>query len=215
MSMPSHVFRDRTEAGEQLARALEHYRGTDAVVLGIPRGGVQVAHAVARALDLPLDIVLAKKIGHPNDPEFAVGAVSLDAVRVDPRHALAPEWLHQEVERLQRQLRERAHRYRGERPPEPLRGRTVIVVDDGVATGHTLLATIDLLRRQHPARIVVAMPVVPPSFVPQGEAVVDAFVHLLAPSDFHGVGQFYTDFRPVEDDVVTDLLNDAWRTHHP
>jgi predicted phosphoribosyltransferase len=206
---------DRQEAGERLAQELEQYRGSDAVVLGIPRGGVAVAHAVAKALGLPLDIVMVKKIGHPDNPEFAIGAVSLDAVRVDPRYDASATWLEAEVERLRAGMLERSRRFRGDRPPEPLAGRTVILVDDGVATGHTLLATIDLLRKQRPASIVVSMPVVPPSFLTKGRSHADTFIHLLAPADFQAVGQVYADFRPVEDDEVVRLLNDAWRVTHP
>lgn len=203
-------FTDRAEAGRALARELEHHRGTDALVLAIPRGGVAVGRALARELGLPLDVVLAKKIGHPMNREFAIGAATLDAMVVD-RHADVPDaYIHEEVERIRGQMRQRMHAYRGDRPAPALRDRTVIVVDDGVATGHTLLATIDLLRKAHPKWIVVAMPVIPPSFVRKGRERADEFVYLMAPADFMGVGQFYADFSTVEDGEVIRLLQDAW-----
>lgn len=205
-------FRDRVEAGELLAQRLGHYRGTDALVLAIPRGGIPVGHVVAKALGLPLDIVLAKKIGHPANPEFAVGAASPEAVILDPRFDVDPEYVQEQVASIRAQMSERAARYRGDRPRPVVEGRTVIVVDDGVATGHTLLATIDLLRRQGPARIVVAMPVVPPDFIEKGGGNADEFIHLIAPEDFRSVGQFYEEFFPVEDEEATRLLEDNWRT---
>jgi predicted phosphoribosyltransferase len=206
--MPPAYFIDRVEAGELLAKVLEHYRGTDALVLAIPRGGVVVGHALARVLGLPLDIVLAKKIGHPNNPELAIGAVSPDAVSVDDafRTRLPPGYVERETTRIRAQMQERTRLYRGTRPPPVIEGRAVIVVDDGVATGHTLLATLYLVRMQHPARIVVAIPVVPFGFVARGRACSDEFIHLIAPEDFQAVGQFYEEFEPVEDDEVARLM---------
>lgn len=210
--MRGEVFSDRAEAGRLLASALVAYRSSDAIVLAIPRGGVPVGHALAKALHLPLDVLLCKKIGHPRNPEFAVGAVSMEGVHVDDRFQLPADWVTGEVERLRQQMRDRIRRYRGQRPVPALEGRTVILVDDGVATGHTLLASIALLRAARPGRLVVAMPVVPAAFVPTGRAAADEFVFLLAPEEFEAVGQFYADFSPVEDDEVVRLLNDAWST---
>ncbi|MFN6115070.1 MAG: phosphoribosyltransferase [Flavobacteriales bacterium] len=205
-------FVDRAEAGVLLAQALEHYRGTDALILAIPRGGVVVGHAMATALDLPLDIVLAKKIGHPANPELAIGAVSLDSQLVDPRYDVSRTYLDTEVKRIRSRSQEKALMYRGERPPPGVKDRPVIVVDDGVATGNTLLATLELLRRQHPSKLVVAMPVVPPRFIRKGRILADELIHLLAPPHFQGVGQFYDNFQPVEDEGVVRLLNDAWKS---
>ncbi len=207
------TFIDRTEAGELLAQALERYRGTNALILAIPRGGVAVGHAVARCLGLPLDIVLAKKIGHPSNPEFAIGAVSLETQLVDPRFDVSRIYLNTEIKRIRAKLQERAALYRGQRPLPEIKDRTVIVVDDGVATGNTLLATLELLRRMAPSKLVVAMPVVPPQFVRKGHAAADDFIHLIAPPLFQGVGQFYEDFRPVEDEEAVRLLKDAWTSN--
>ncbi|MBL7963501.1 MAG: phosphoribosyltransferase [Flavobacteriales bacterium] len=209
--MQRNYFIDRTEAGALLAKELEAYRSTDALVLAIPRGGVAVGHAVAIALDLPLDIVLAKKIGHPMNPEYAIGAVSPEAVSVEQLPDVPASYVEHEVTRIRAQMQERAHQYRGQRPPPRMKDRTLIVVDDGVATGHTLLAILGLLRKQQPARIVVAMPVVPASFVRKARIHADEFVCLLAPHNFRAVGQFYEDFMPVENDEVVHLLNHAWR----
>ena len=208
MSRPH--FLDRTEAGELLASKLLHYRGTNAVILAIPRGGVPVGHALARVLGLPLDIVLVKKIGHPVNREFAIGAVSPDALILDERFEFPVDFVQKEVARIRAEMEEQARTYRGDHAPLDLRGRTVIVVDDGVATGHTLLATIDLVRRSKPAHLVVAMPVVPANFVPKGREVADEFIHLIAPADLMSVGQYYGSFAPVEDAEVVRMLNEHW-----
>ena len=207
-------FLDRRDAGRALVEQLQAYRGSDALVLAIPRGGVVVAHPIAKELGLELDILLVKKLGHPDNPEFAVGAVTLHDVHLDPRIDLPPDELERSVADMRAQIRAREQRYRGDRPAPRVAGRTVIVVDDGVATGHTLLATLALLRRSRPARIVAALPVLPASFVHTLHSTVDEEVHLFAPSDLQSVGQYYADFSAVEDDEVVRLLNDAWTIPH-
>lgn len=209
------LFRDRRDAGQKLTAQLEAFRGTDALVLAIPRGGVAVAHPIAKELGLELDILLVKKLGHPENPEFAVGAVTLHDVHLDPRFDLPPEDLERSVADLRAQIRAREDRYRGARPAPRITDRTVIVVDDGVATGHTLLATLALLRRSRPARIVASLPVLPASFLHTLRSAVDEEVHLLAPVDLQSVGQYYQDFGAVEDEDVIRLLNEAWNTPHP
>ena len=207
-------FLDRRDAGRALVEQLQAYRGSDALVLAIPRGGVAVAHPIAKELGLELDILLVKKLGHPDNPEFAVGAVTLHDVHLDPRFDLPPDELERSVVDLRAQIRAREQRYRGDRPEPRVAGRTVIVVDDGVATGHTLLATLALLRRSRPARIVAALPVLPASFVHTLRSAVDEEVHLLAPSDLQSVGHYYADFSTVNDEEVMRLLNNAWSIHH-
>jgi putative phosphoribosyl transferase len=208
------LFRDRRDAGEALASLLEVFRGTDALVLAIPRGGVAVAHPIAKELGLELDILLVKKIGDPDNPEFAVGAVTLNNVHLDTRYDLPPEELKRSVAELRAQIRARELCYRGDRPAPRITGRTVIVVDDGVATGHTLLATLDLLRRSRPNGIVVALPVLPASFLHTLRDIVDDEVHLLAPDHLQSVGQYYQGFDAVEDEEVVRLLTDNW-SHRP
>jgi predicted phosphoribosyltransferase len=210
--MSRSYFLDRAEAGRLLAKELEHYRGTDAFVLAIPRGGVAVGHALARELGLTMDVLFAKKIGHPDNRELAIGAVSIESVILDDRFDIPKDHVEHEVVRIRAQMKERMALYRGDRRPVDLHDRAVILVDDGVATGNTLLATIDLVRHQEPAHIVVAMPVVPADFVAKGMATADEFVHLMAPRDFMSVGQFYEEFDPVEDEEAVRLLHDNWKT---
>ena len=205
-------FIDRHEAGELLAHKLEHYRGTDALVLAIPRGGIAVGHALARELGLTMDVLFAKKIGHTGNRELAIGAVSIGSVILDHRFDIPKEYVEHEVARIRATMKERMALYRGNRRPVDLHGRTVILVDDGVATGNTLLATMDLVRHQKPAHLVVAMPVVPADFVAKGTATADEFIYLLAPRDFSSVGQFYEEFMPVEDEDAVSLLRDNWKT---
>ncbi len=211
-------FADRHDAGRQLARALEHLAGEpDLLVLALPRGGVPVAWEVARALGAELDLLLVRKLGTPGQPELAMGAIASGGIEVlNPRviEALGvPEHRIREVARSEyEELKRREQAYRGDRPPPRIEGRTVVVVDDGLATGSTMRAAVAALKSGNPARIVVAVPVAPPDTVRTLEAQVDEVVTLLTPPNFAAVGQWYLDFGQTSDEEVRELLREAWKT---
>jgi len=208
-------YRDRVEAGRVLARELKAYaRDPDALVLGLPRGGVPVAWEVARALGLPLGIFLVRKLGVPGFRELAMGALASGGVRVLNEEVLQAYGIGArdleavtEAERKELDRRERA--YRGGRPPLALAGRTVILVDDGLATGATMKAAIEAIRGLKPARIVVAVPVAPPDTCADLEDRVDALVCPLRPPGFSAIGQWYRDFDQTTDGEVRSLLEHA------
>jgi predicted phosphoribosyltransferase len=204
-------FRNREEAGRQLAQALRGFRGTDAVVLGLPRGGVAVAQPVAAALGVPLDVLVARKIGAPGQEEFAIGAVTARGTRVlnDAvlrRMFLPPGYLEDETEHQRQVAEDRERQLRGIRKAEPLEGRTAILVDDGIATGMTMRAAIADARSQRPARLVVAAPVVAPDTYFDMQGLADSVVALEVPDPFYAVGQFYGQFNQVSDEEVRQLL---------
>ena len=206
------IFANRTEAGRTLAWRLEKYAGhDDVVVLGIPRGGVPVAFEVAEALHLPLDVFLLRKLGVPGHEELALGAIASGGVRVLDRQIIQalsiPNFdIEAITAREQKELKRRERAYRDDRPTLPIAGRTVIVVDDGIATGASLLAGIHALRQLGPAKIVVAVPVAPPATCERLAREVDEFVCVVAPEPFRAVGLFYDDFSQVSDEEVVDLL---------
>lgn len=202
------MFRDRIEAGRHLAMAMrEHERDSTAIVLGIPRGGVVVAAEVARTLGLPLDIVVASKIGAPGNPEYAVGAVDADgAIMLNERAPVSEAYLRQAADERRGEIGRRLRVYRGERPALDLIGCTAIVVDDGIATGLTMRATIRYLRRHGAARIVVAAPVMPPETAAVLGTEADEVVVLETPRRFSAVGEFYLDFTQTNDAEVIALL---------
>jgi putative phosphoribosyl transferase len=177
---------------------------------------VEIGYVVAKELELPLEIVLSKKIGHPHHSEFAIGAVSLEGRVVNERSDVSDEYIEEETGRLRNLLRERYKKYYGERKPASLEDKIVIVVDDGIATGNTLLSTIELIRHHNPRWVVVAIPVAPPDSLRHIEEAkgVDEVVCLLAPRDFHAVGQFYENFDQVEDKEVIRLLHEVWQSRH-
>jgi putative phosphoribosyl transferase len=208
-------LRDRTEAGRRLAAVFAHYANrSDVVVLGLPRGGVPVAAEVARRLDAPLDVFVVRKLGVPGHEELAMGAIGSGGVRVINRSivrqlgidAAAIERVA-EVEGRELERRERA--YRGDRPPAPVSGRTVLVIDDGLATGSTMAAAVEALRRQGPARIVVAAGVGATQTCAALSAVADECVCALEPEMLDSVGQWYVDFSPTTDAEVRHLLEGA------
>jgi len=201
------IFRNRVDAAEKLIPLLEKFRGENAVVLAIPRGAVPMGKHISARLNLPMGLLLVKKIGHPDNPEYAIGAVSLDHVHLDPRHTNIPqEWIQSETEKIRKTLRSRQSLYRqGSGEPE-LSKKTLIVVDDGLATGYTMHAAVTLLRKHHPNKVVVAVPVASPSAVRLLKNSVDELIVLSVPDDFSGVGQFYDEFEQVSDDEVMELM---------
>ncbi|MCC3155454.1 phosphoribosyltransferase family protein [Hymenobacter sp. BT770] len=202
------MFQNRQDAALRLAHRLEKYRGEDGIVLAIPRGGVPIGYVIAQQLGFPLEVVLSKKIGHPNNSEYAIGSVSLDSVAVDERTAfgIPAEYIQEQAARIQAKLRENFRLFMDGRPPTNLKGKTVIVVDDGIATGHTMVATVEAIRKSRPAKLIVAVPVAPPHAQQQLAPLVDEFVCLLLPRDFAAVGQFYVTFDQVSDEEVIRLL---------
>jgi putative phosphoribosyl transferase len=209
------IFEDRVDAGRRLAMRLESFaHRADVVVLGVPRGGVVVAYEVAAALGAPLDVFLSRKLGVPGQTELAFGAVSASGGRYLDEYILRTsgitnaqvEWITAEV---RKELDRRASVYRGDRPPLDVLGKTVILIDDGVATGASVYAAIQALRQMQPARLVLAVPVAPASAWEWLRTVVDEIMCLQLPEPFKAVGEFYRNFAQVEDAEVVRLLQRA------
>jgi len=207
------VYKDRKDAGRQLAEKLSRYGDkTDVIVLGLPRGGVTVAYEIAKVLHCPLDILIVRKIGFPGNPELAAGAVSETGSvvfneNIVTAYGVSKAYLEQETARQQEEIARRITLYRGGAGVPLLEGKTVILVDDGVATGATLKAAISTLKEERLARLVVALPVASQSAEQELAAMADEWVCLQAPAGFMAVGQYYSDFTQVEDDDVVAMLN--------
>lgn len=205
------VFRDRVDAGRQLAAHLERFAAGAPVVEALPRGGVPVALEVARALGAPLDVLVVRKLGFPAQPELGMGAVGEGGVRVVNEELVAalrvsPETLAQVTAREATEVDRRLRLFRGDRPQVAVQERTVIIVDDGLATGFTARAAVEVMRQKGAASVVVAVPVAPPETVEEMRAVVDDIVCLQTPAWFSAIGQFYRDFSQVADADVSRML---------
>jgi predicted phosphoribosyltransferase len=206
------AFEDRHDAGRRLAELLRGYTGQPGViVLGLPRGGVPVASEIARRIQAPLDVFIVRKLGVPGFEELAVGAIASGGTRVLNQEVAsvlpdAEQVIEQVAAREQIELDRREKLYRGDRPPLELLDRTVILVDDGLATGATMRAAIGALRQRGVARIVVAVPVGAAETCRELEREVDEVICAISPEDFHAVGQFYHDFSQTTDDDVRELL---------
>jgi putative phosphoribosyl transferase len=208
------VFKDRHDAGRRLAALLEQFRGEQPVVVGIPRGGVPVAAEVARALGAPLDVAVVRKIGAPLNPEFAIGALAEGGVHVLSERAvralgLSDVGLRALIAHVEHELAERLRRYRGARAPAELSGRTVILVDDGLATGRSAQAAVRSLRRRGAARVILAVPVASPEAVATLRGEADEVVCVEMPADLWAVGYWYEDFSPTADQEVAALLAES------
>lgn len=211
-------FRNRAQAGKLLAKALGAYaHQSEAIVLALPRGGVPVAYAVATSLDLELDILLVRKLGLPGQPEYAIGAIGSGGVRVlqpgvPGLMGVTQEQIDAIAARELLEIERRTRLYRGGRAEPVLAGRNVVIVDDGIATGSTMLAAVQVARRRDARRVVVAAPVAPPDTLAALAPLADEVVCLAAPPHFRAVSQWYETFDQTSDEEVQDLLAMAWRT---
>ncbi|HEX7288438.1 MAG TPA: phosphoribosyltransferase [Candidatus Angelobacter sp.] len=209
------MFHDRVDAGRQLAKKLAHYANRDDVlVLGVPRGGIPVAFEVAQALRAPLDLLLVRKLGTPGQRELAMGAIASGGVRILNHDLISSlgitqEQLAESIRDQETELQRREQLYRGVRSGIPVKGKIVILVDDGIATGASMLAAIDALRTLQPKKIVVAVPVAPAQAYTQITAVADELVCASTPNGFFAIGQFYEEFQQTEDAEVHALLSRA------
>ena len=209
---PPRPFHDRFDAGRALARHLSTYANrSDGIVLGLPRGGVAVAYEVARALNLPLDVFIVRKLGVPGQEELAMGAIASGGVRVLNHGVISALGLNQlelddVIRKEEQELRRREEQFRGECPPLDPKGKTVILVDDGVATGATMWAAITAVRQQAPAKIVMAVPVADPSTCEAFRQIADEVVCAITAEPLHAVGLWYQDFPQMTDDEVRELL---------
>jgi predicted phosphoribosyltransferase len=200
------MFQNRSEAGRLLAARLRKYQNSPGVLLAVPRGGVPVAYEVAKELNMPLEVILVKKLGHPLNKEYAIGAVGLKHSFVVPHDDVSDAYISSQTEKIRSRLMDMKMKFIGDREPEDTAGKVLIVIDDGIATGNTLLATLSILKKSRPAKIIVAAPVISKSAAQKLSTEADELIAVLIPASFHGVGEFYEDFTQVSDDEVVACL---------
>lgn len=208
--MHMKLFANRVEAGKKLAAALERV-SDNAIVLAVPRGGVVVGFEVAKPFRVPLDVIITKKIGAPGNSELAIGAIAEDGTTILDNKLvkllnISEEYIKDEIERQRLEIGQRLKRYRGDLPPPKIVNREVILVDDGVATGATLKATLALLKHKGAKPVIVAVPVGPPSTIRELEQKADRVICLFTPEPFYAIGEFYEDFNQTSHEEVTKLL---------
>jgi predicted phosphoribosyltransferase len=204
-------FSDRVDAGKRLAAALTDFSGRDGVVLAIPRGGVVVGYEIAEALDLPLDVIIPHKLGAPDNPELAIGAVAEDGSAVLDEKLVVylgveEGYIEAEKTRQKAEIERRLKVYRQDMPPRTLKGKDVMVVDDGIATGSTMKAALLSVKNQGAKSVTVAIPVGPPSTIDELKRMADRVICLYTPEYFQAIGQFYSDFSQTSDEEVIELL---------
>lgn len=200
------IFHDRTHAGFMLVEQLKKHRFGSAVVLAIPRGGVPVGYTIARQLGLPLDVIMAKKIGHPFNPEYAIGAVSESKMLLTDTGGITDEYVQSEVKRLRQAMNEKYKTFTRGRVQPKLAGKAVILVDDGLATGNTMEVCIEEIKKESPSKLIVAVPVASSSSAKKIQPLVDEFICLLISSNFTAVGSFYENFHEISDESVSKFL---------
>lgn len=203
------MFKDRTEAGQLLAKKLQQYKNKkDVLVLGIPRGGIVVAYEVAKSLKAPLDIIVIKKMGVPGQEELALGAVGIDSYYLNEELSggISEDYIKEHVKQKQLEVKKRYELFRGKKAMYSVKNKIIIVVDDGIATGATMIMAVQILKKQEPKKLVVAIPVAPPDTVKKLKTIADEVICLHAPVFFIAIGQFYHEFRQVEDEEAKQYL---------
>lgn len=206
------MYYDRKEAGKILGLALKKYSRYRPLIIALPRGGVPVGYEVSKLMEAPMDVIFIRKLGHPLNREYAIGAVSSTGFCYDPSiSGIAQSYIYEEVARLQKLVKEKEQLYYKGFRRQNIKGKWIILIDDGIATGNTILAAANLLSQQKPSAIVVGVPVGPEETVRKliGNPIIDEVVCLEIPDDFGGVGQFYENFDPVEDSEAIALLKNA------
>ena len=208
------MFKDRKEAGQLLAKRLSSYKNNkNTLVLAIPRGGIIVAHEVAKQLGLPLDVVVIKKIGFPGNEELAIGAVGLNNYFINEDlvkyHNIPKDYIHEQIKEKQLEVKKRYELFRGKRSMYSVKDKTIIIIDDGIATGATITIANKIIKKQLSKKLIIAVPVAPPETVDKLKKVADEVVCLLQPEYLMAIGQFYQDFKQVEDEEVKKLLEEA------
>lgn len=201
------MFQNRKEAGRLLATKLKKYHNDSGIVLAVPRGGVPLAYIVATELGFPMEVILTKKIGHPMNKEYAIGAASLSDFFVTPHSDVSDKYIERELMTVRTRLKEMHKKFMGDYVPENIEGKTVFVIDDGMATGNTLMGTIELIRKSRPDKIIIAVPVASKEAVEKIAKEVDELVVLLVPEVFYNVGAYYESFSDVSDEEVIYYLN--------
>ncbi len=208
--MESILFKNRSEAGKQLAQKLEKYKDKDVVIYALPRGGVVTAYEIASYFHAPMDLIITRKIGHPYSPEYAIGAVAENGHHIFNQNEIFDvdsAWLNMAIEKEKLEARRRRKIYLADKKPVSCKGKIAILVDDGIATGLTMKAAILEIKHEGPKQIVVAVPVAPPETAKEIQNIIDDFVAVYIPEYFAGsIGAYYKDFLPVSDSMVIRLL---------
>ncbi|MBK6392631.1 MAG: phosphoribosyltransferase [Saprospiraceae bacterium] len=201
------MFKNRKEAGEILAGKLLKFNSKDTIVLAVPRGGVPVGFEVARLLQVPLEPIMIKKIGHPANKEYAIGATSMDEFFIASQEHIPKEYIDAELVLIRKRLTEMYSKFMGQKKPTNLKGMNVILVDDGMATGHTMMATLHVVKKSLPNQIIVAIPVASNNAVKLVKTLANVVVCIYIPDEFYGVGSFYEDFDQLTDKEVIGFFN--------
>ncbi len=202
------IFENRYDAAIQLIALLREYKDQDAIVMAIPRGGVPIGYHIARALHMPMELLLTKKIGHPLNKELAIGAMSIDDSVIDGTYKVNASYIDSETVRIRQDLNERYKKFMGERQPADLKDKVVIIVDDGAATGATILAAVQMIRHKAPKQVVVAVPVASREAAARIRQYADVLICPLIPGNLRAVSLFYHDFSEVTDEEVMELLQE-------